>query len=260
VNKKYIYFITILLFFPLCLFAQEFWPEGKKATIVLTYDDGLNSQLENVIPQLDSKGFKGTFFLYGHVSEEMFGSWKKVSETGHEIGNHSLFHPCRGESPQSKRFSSESYDIPSIIREIQMMNKMIYAICGKKPVSYAYPCGENAVGGTDYSDSLRRSGFIRFARLGQTPGVITDFKNLDLMKVPAFAPAPGSDSAPMIEFVKKVMEKHGLGVLVFHGISGDYLTISAEQHRKLLEYLDSQRDKIWIAPFGEVMEYVSGKR
>ena len=52
--------ITTVLFAALCLsaFAQK-----TKAIICLTYDDGLETQLANVIPQLDSAGFKATFFL-----------------------------------------------------------------------------------------------------------------------------------------------------------------------------------------------------
>lgn len=42
--------------------AQFKWPEGKLAAVVLTYDDALSSQLDVAIPQLDSAGFKGTFF------------------------------------------------------------------------------------------------------------------------------------------------------------------------------------------------------
>ena len=46
--------------------AQISWPDGKKAAIVLTYDDGLKSQRDIVMPQLEAKNFRGTFFLYGH--------------------------------------------------------------------------------------------------------------------------------------------------------------------------------------------------
>ena len=36
---------------------------GKKAAVVLTYDDALNVHLDNAIPLLDSLGLKGTFYL-----------------------------------------------------------------------------------------------------------------------------------------------------------------------------------------------------
>ncbi len=41
------------------------WPDGKRAAVVLTYDDALASQLDIAIPALDAAGLKGTFFLSG---------------------------------------------------------------------------------------------------------------------------------------------------------------------------------------------------
>lgn len=57
-------FIVGLLFLtiPISLFAQQSikWPGGKKAAIVLTYDDALVSQLDIAIPQLRQSGLTGT--------------------------------------------------------------------------------------------------------------------------------------------------------------------------------------------------------
>ena len=36
---------------------------GASVVVSLTYDDGLNSQLDNAVPALDRHGFKATFFL-----------------------------------------------------------------------------------------------------------------------------------------------------------------------------------------------------
>ena len=69
------------------------WPHGKKAAIVLTYDDSLHSQLDIAIPQLNEVGFKGTFFLNGTFPPEDVIRWRAVGAAGHELGNHSVFHP-----------------------------------------------------------------------------------------------------------------------------------------------------------------------
>ena len=67
--------------------ARIHWPEGKKAAVILTYDDGLKSQLQIVIPQLEKHNFRGTFFLYGQViKEEDIPEWRKASQRGHELG------------------------------------------------------------------------------------------------------------------------------------------------------------------------------
>jgi peptidoglycan/xylan/chitin deacetylase (PgdA/CDA1 family) len=70
------------------------WPEGKKAAVVLTYDDALESQLVHAAPALEKHGFRGTFFLDEHrVEPANFHRWADVAKKGHELGNHSLFHP-----------------------------------------------------------------------------------------------------------------------------------------------------------------------
>ena len=52
------------------------WPGGKRAAVVLTYDDTLPSQLDIAIPALDAAGFKGTFFLVGsRITPEQIEVW-----------------------------------------------------------------------------------------------------------------------------------------------------------------------------------------
>ncbi len=258
--KKAACIITLLTgVFILPLSAQNLqWPGGKKAAIVLTYDDGLDSQLNIAIPQLDSFGFKGTFFLYSHVPEERFAAWRAVSGEGHELGNHSLFHPCKGNGSEAKspRFSSENYDVPSILREIEVMNKLLFAITGKQPASYAYPCSETVVGGVDYSGPLRESGLVRYARTGGRNPVITDFRQVDFFKVPSFSAPAGSASDVLTGFAQEVLQSQGLGIYIFHGIGGDYLSMGADKHRALLKFLKDHSDEIWVATFSEAMAYV----
>src|SRR6476469_231010 len=76
----------------------------KRAIICLTYDDGLETQRTTAIPQLDSVGLKATFFLnaiqgssasdiIGQTPEAVLG-WTQAAKNGHELANHTLFHPC----------------------------------------------------------------------------------------------------------------------------------------------------------------------
>jgi hypothetical protein len=78
--------------------AQFKWPDGAKAAICLTYDDALDGHLDYAIPQLDSAGFKGTFYCTGNSPSlySRMGEWRMAAKNGHELGNHTLFHPCLG--------------------------------------------------------------------------------------------------------------------------------------------------------------------
>jgi peptidoglycan/xylan/chitin deacetylase (PgdA/CDA1 family) len=231
------------------------WPEGKTCAIVLTYDDGLPSHLQTAIPQLDGKGFKGTFYLYGQtVARENIAEWRKISRNGHELGNHSLYHPCSGKKDGAFPCSSlEDYTTAAMLREIAVMNQFLYSIDGDTVRSYAYPCGQSGTGDGDYALPLGQSGLIRFARGGNGNPVITDFERLDPFHVPALAAMTGEPADRLIDFCRTVAERKGLGILLFHGIGGDYLDISAETHQELLDYLAAHTN-IWVAPFREVME------
>jgi peptidoglycan/xylan/chitin deacetylase (PgdA/CDA1 family) len=261
--RKYLIPALIALFPSPGVQAQMEWPDGKKAAIVLTYDDGLLSQRNIVVPQLNKAGLKGTFYLYGQtLSPQDIPEWKEISLTGHELGNHSLFHPCMEKgAPAYPCFSLECYTVETMLREIAVMNGFLYAIDGDTIRTYAYPCGQAEAGGEDYSAPLGASGTVRYARRGGGGNpLITDFDNLDIYNVPLLAAQKGESAERLIDFVKTVVEHQGMGVLLFHGVGGDYLDVSAEVHQELVDYLAKNAADIWVVPFMEAMDYVVRKR
>ena len=230
------------------------WPDHKKATIVLTYDDALISQLDTAVPQLKRAGFKATFFLTSDIDYVTMPRWRKLASEGFELGNHTLYHPCTP-SPDNP-VSSAAYTQTQMINEIDLMNRFLWALDGNTMRPFAYPCAETLAGGNDYVDSLRRSGTVRYARIGgDESAVITDFVHLDSLRVPALGLEDHTDSATIIAFIKKVQSAGGLGVIMFHGIGGDYITTSTAVHQAVLNYLKKQKESIWITTFGKAMDW-----
>lgn len=232
----------------------------KKVIIVLTYDDGLASQLDIAIPQLDSLGFKGTFFLTGYVGTKTIPRWRQVALKGHELANHSLYHPCLLTTVKGNAANnSANYSVYMMLREIGEMNNLLFAVDGgASPRTYAYPCTEVAVGGINYVDSLRQSGLVKYARIGGGPdAVITNFKKLDPLQVPAWGIHAGVTGDELIAFVKKVQQSGGMGVLMFHGVGGDYITTPAAAHKKLLLYLKQHENEIEVTTFRAGMDGVA---
>ena len=239
--------------------AQMAWPKGKVAAIVLTYDDALRSQLDFAIPQLDAAGFKGTFFLDVDITPADMLRWRKVQRNGHELGNHSLFHPCpRAMLPDRKNYLTENYDADRMLGEIAAMNNVLFGIDGATTRTYSVPCSQMLVGGTDYTDALRRSGLVKYVRTGGDAykSVITDFTKLDAFQVASYGPVDKPDGATLIAYVERVSKAKGLGVLQFHGTGGDYLEVSAEAHQQLIHWLHNHPE-VWVATFQQVMDYVS---
>jgi peptidoglycan/xylan/chitin deacetylase (PgdA/CDA1 family) len=232
------------------------WPGARSAAIVLTYDDALPSHLDVAGPQLEAAGLRGSFFLNGTFPAKDVARWRHLSQAGHELGNHSMFHPCpRDAFAMEPQFNTERYSTAGMLREIGAMNTLLSAIDGKTDRTYSVPCSISLAGGTDYTDVLRASGLVRYVRTGvPSGGVISDPTTLDPFRVPSRSFPETATADDLIAYVKEVQRSGGLGVFMFHGVGGDYLSVSAEAHRGLLLYLKAHAAEIWVAPFEEVMD------
>lgn len=122
------------------------WPEGKKMAISLTFDDARFSQPDKGIPLLDKYGVKATFYLSpGNIAQKLDG-WRKAVISGHEIGNHSLTHPCTGNFDWSRGNALEDFTIQGMSMNLDSANKLIKTELGIQPVSFAFPCGQKFIG------------------------------------------------------------------------------------------------------------------
>ena len=241
--------------------AQIRWPEGKIAAVALTYDDALGSQLQYAVPQLGAAGFKGTFFLDGDISPADMRRWRDVQRAGHELGNHSLFHACpRDLLPKRTQYYTENYDVSRLLDEIAVMNDVLFGIDGQESRTFSVPCSQTIVGGTDYTEALQRSGLVKYVRNGgdQFNSVISSFERPDPFVVPSWGPLDGPDGRQLAAYVERVTKARGLGVFQFHGVGGDYLAVSADAHRELLDYL-RKHPEVWVATFREVMDHVAAQ-
>lgn len=233
------------------------WPHHKKAVIVLTYDDALESQLDNAVPQLEAAHFPATFFLTGDINSQTIPRWRALSKKGFELGNHTIYHPCL--STDDNPTHSDDYTPYGIIKEIDVMNHFLFAVDGKNTRTYAYPCTETTVGnGKDYVDTLRKYGLVKYARVGgDVDAVVTDFKRLDPLQIPSYGLDDNTPGDKLIAFVKLAEKTGGMGVIMFHGIGGDYITTSVKAHQELINYLKKHRKEIWVATFQQAMDYAT---
>lgn len=251
------FFTLLLLVLTVTVHAQKVtWPNHKKAVIVLTYDDGLDSQLKNAVPQLEAANLTATFFLIGDINSDNIPKWRALSTKGYELGNHTLYHPCL--VTDDNPVHSEGYTPKTMVNEIEIMNNFLFAVDGKTSRTYAYPCTETVAGGKDYVNTLRKSDLIKYARVGgDVDAVITDFKSLDLLRVPAYGVDENTPASKLIAFVQLVQKSGGMGIFMFHGIGGDYITTSIKAHQELLNYLKKNANVIWVPTFQQAMDYAT---
>jgi hypothetical protein len=60
-----------------------------------------------------------------------------------------------------------------------------------------------------------------------------------------------------------VKQAHARGTMVnftFHGIGGDYLSVSSEAHEELVKYLAEHRKEYWTDTFLNIMQHVKGQQ
>ena len=146
-----LFIICILLYVPLESFGQPgdssfSWPEGYEMGLSLTFDDARSSQPNGGTDLLDRYGARATFYVVPASVEPFLGEWKRIVETGHEIGNHSIEHPCTGNFSWSKDTPLEEYTMKKMEAELKEASRQIESLLGVTPTSYAYPCGETTIG------------------------------------------------------------------------------------------------------------------
>ncbi|MEJ0102679.1 MAG: polysaccharide deacetylase family protein [Bacteroidota bacterium] len=231
---------------------------GKKCAVVLTYDDGLNIDLTNVIPALDSEGLKGTFYIsdyFNGLNSQVF-KWRAAATNGHELANHTIFHPCTGGLP-GREFVKPDYDLNNytvrrMTDEIRAMNNILKAIDGKNDRTFAFPCGDTKIHDTAYMDGLKND-FI--AARGVNPEMLPPGK-IDLYNIGCYA-MNGQSGEQMIDLVKEAIAGHTLLVFLFHGVGGEHsLNVSLSAHSQLLHFLKQNAESIWIATMIDVAGYI----
>ncbi|HKC36198.1 MAG TPA: polysaccharide deacetylase family protein, partial [Chitinophagaceae bacterium] len=155
-------FLTSAVLFIILNASSQFnqaW-RGKKCAVVLTYDDAINQHLDNAIPVLDSLGLKATFYVTAFSSsmQTRLNDWKKLSANGHELGNHTLYHPCiggKGREWVSKDYDMNNYTVRRMIDETRMTNLFLRAVDGKTKRTFAFTCGDMKIGDTSFIDQMK---------------------------------------------------------------------------------------------------------
>jgi peptidoglycan/xylan/chitin deacetylase (PgdA/CDA1 family) len=237
------------------------WPKGARAAVVLTYDDGMDAQLDHAAPDLDSVGLKGTFYV--HLASPSLAKrlpeWRALGLRGHELANHAIFHPCLKTDPKGgtrdwvrPEFALENYTVERIRDEAAAMNTMLWALDGERTRTFAYNCTETSAGGRSYVEALRP--LFLAARIGDDR-IVEDVRGQDPHLVPSWA-VEGTSGPQMIAFAQRALDRGGLAVFQFHGVGGQWISVSREAHRELLQWLADRRDTVWTDTFRNVMSHV----
>ena len=247
------------------LFAQSktdfSWPQGKEAAISLSFDDGRSSQVEGGTALLDSFYTKATFYVVPSAVEERLEGWKKAVASGHEIGNHSLYHPCSGNFVWSREHALENYTLDSMQTELTKANNLIQKLLGVKPIVFAYPCGQKFVGRgihvKSYVPLVARMFITGRGYMEETPNdpVFTDFAQITGIEM------DGKDFEQILPLLREARKNGHWVVLAGHEMAeGGVQTTRLTMLRKLIAYARDPENKFWIAPVGTIATYIEHYR
>lgn len=255
---KNLFLLSWLVLTQTLVFAQSkgSW-QGKSCAVVLTYDDALDVHLTSVVPVLDSLGLRGTFYLSGYFPgfANNISRWRAVAQKGHELGNHTLFHPCLGDRPGREWVSAErdmsKYTVPRMTDEIAMTNVLLQTLDGRTERTFAYPCGDTKIGGVDYYKLVEKE----FLAARGVRSAMKRIGELNYADIDAYG-INGETGEQLIELVKKAQQTGSLLVFLFHGVGGGHsLNVALPEHNKLVRYLKQHEADIWVAPFIDAVKY-----
>lgn len=263
--KKTLVYLILLGGFSFHLQAQQSsftWPEGKRAALSLSFDDARLSHPKvgkDLFRKLDAKA---TFYVVPSGMKNHLDAWKEILADGHEIGNHTVFHPCTGNFPWSKEKALENYNLETMRQELLSANQQIQELLGTTPISFAYTCGNTFVGRGRNTQSYvplvaelfqNGRGWLNeaandpgFADLALLQGIEMDGKDFE------------KEIKPMVD---AAVENGSWLLLAGHeiGESGRQTTRTA-MLEKLVAYVKRPESGIWMAPVGTVAQYVEKQR
>ena len=233
------------------------WPEGKRAAVSLTWDDARTSQVDAGLAVLKKAGVKATFYVQAPNVEKRLEGWKQAVADGHEIGSHTVTHPCTGNYPFSRNNALEDYDLNKMAEQLDENNRRIHALLGVTPKDFAYPCGLKFVG----RGSLTKSYVSLIAeRFLSGRGYLDETPN-----DPAFVDLAQAMGTPLddldFDHTKKLVEdaaKNGSWIIfVGHDMGArGYQTTDLDALARLCAYLKDPANGIWIGTVEQIASYV----
>ncbi len=233
------------------------WPAGKRAAISLTFDDARPSQLDRGLPILDQYGVKATFYVSLSSMEKRLDAWKKAAANGHEIGNHTLAHPCSGNFPFSREKALENYTLNQMQAELRQANEGIERLVGVRPVSFAYPCGQKFVGrGRNLKSYVPLVAEEFLTGRGWMDEWANDPAFCDMAQLMAME-LDGKDFEQLKQIFDRTLANGGWLIFCGHdvGDGGRQVTLAATL-RSLCEYAKDPANGIWLADVGTVARHI----
>lgn len=238
---------------------QQFWPKNKRAALSITFDDARPTQATHGIPILDEYGIKSTFYVIAKSVELNRDTWKAAVANGHEIGNHTVTHPCSGNFSFSRHKALEEYSLEQMEKEFADASGAIKVLLGVTPQTFAYPCGQTFVGrGEDTKSYVPLVAKHFLAGRGFNGESANDPTFCDLAQLIGMS-GDIQDFAFLKRHLDKTLQDGNWLILAAHDVGEKQQAISETVLRAIGEYTKSHPE-LWTDTVANVADYIKLQR
>ena len=230
------------------------WPDGKQAAVSLTFDDALPSGYRKAAPDLEQRGWLGTYFLTNfNLKTQDKAPWNALASRGHEIGCHTVTHPNSG-LPTSP---------PATIQFELNCGQFVTPLVTSGPIlTFAYP---DSLAGTQ-TGPLRTAVRGRYlaARSGKAGdgNQVSNASPAETDVLVSFPIMTATKTAECEQELDGAVASRGWLICMIHSVieNDGWQNITQQDWDALLALLESEEDKVWIAPLADVAGYVQSRR
>lgn len=240
------------------------WPEQVAGAVSLTFDDGMRSQREIAVPLLDRHDLKATFYLNPKDDfATALAPWQAAAAAGHELGNHTVNHPCSKNFSfitENRRQGLEDMSWEQMAWEIDETSRRLDALVPDQgAVSFAYPCYQPFIG-----RGMERRSYVPLVvercvagrGRGERPN---DPAYCDLGYLWSFA-CERMSAAELIGLAEQAANEGKWAIMTFHGVHEGHLSIGENDLEELAGFLARQRNRIWTGTVAEVATWVGARQ
>lgn len=221
----------------------SYWPFGKEKALCFTWDDGAPIHTKSIVSVFNKYNYPTSFFLITkdltNGRPALLDEYRFAVESGHEIGSHTVNH-----------LSLTDLSLSDAEYQIQQSAIDLEGFLGYKPTSFAHPFRHMS----NEIDEIVLKYYLsaRFSTIQKYPR----------RKIRSLI-SEDSYSSLKNEFDSFLKDDYNRWIVyVGHGLSSDHIP-SGTAHQPLdsialdsfLGYTKGFDDKIWVAPFEDVIIY-----
>jgi len=239
------------------------WPDGKRVAVSLSFDDGRASQVDVGLDVINPTGVKVTFYV--NPGSEGFRSklsgWKRAVASGHEIGSHSMNHPCTGNFTWSRNNALENYTLDQMSKQLADANAQIEQLLGVRAVTFAYPCGQKFVGrGPEMKSYVPLIGQKFLVGRGYMDEYYNDPVFCDLAQAGGIA-VDDMDYIDMVKHISKAAEQGAWIIFAGHDIGQKAFQVTdTTALAALCRYMQDPANGVWVDTVKNIGTYVIKQR